>query len=102
VTVASFFEMLKVMVMCMTVLGIAWVVALSLPKSRLRTVLTEICSWAFLVFCGVYAVSPIDILPEAALGPFGFFDDLGAVFLGYQSFQSAMKARRERQLDYFD
>lgn len=89
--------MLQTLMFCLTLLGIAWVVALSLPKSRLRTVLTEITSWAFLVFCAFYAVSPIDILPEAALGPFGFFDDLGAVFLGYQSFQSAMQARRERQ-----
>lgn len=93
---------MQTLLVCLTVLGIAWVVALSLPKSRLRTVLTEITSWAFLVFCAFYALSPIDIVPEAALGPFGFIDDIGAVFLGYQSFQSAMKARRERQLDYFD
>lgn len=99
---ASFFDMLKTMMMCMTLLGIAWVVALSLPKSRMRTVLTEICSWAFLVFCAVYTVSPIDIIPEAALGPVGLVDDLGSVYLGYQAYRSAMAARRERQLDYFD
>ena len=99
---ASFFDMLKTLMMCMTMLGIAWVVALSLPKSRLRTVLTEICSWAFLLFCTFYTISPLDIIPEAALGPVGLVDDIGAVFLGYQSFLSAMKARRERQLDYFD
>ena len=98
----SFFDMLKTGMLCMTLLGIAWMVSLSLPKSRLRAVLSEITSWAFLLFCGVYAISPIDILPEAVLGPFGFFDDLGAVYLGYQSFQSAMQARRERPLDYFD
>lgn len=97
---ASFFDMLKMMMMCGTLLGIAAVVALSLPKSRLRTVLTEVCSWAFMVFCGFYAVSPIDILPEAVLGPFGYFDDLGAVYLGYQSLQSALASRRERQLDF--
>lgn len=99
---ASFFSMMQTLMMCLTVLGIAWVVSLSLPKSRLRTVLTEITSWAFLIFCGFYAVSPIDVIPEAALGPFGLLDDAGAVFLGYRSFQSAMQARRERQLDYFD
>lgn len=93
----SFFQMLQTLMFCLTLLGIAWVVALSLPKSRLRAVLTEITSWAFLLFCGFYAVSPIDILPEAALGPFGFVDDLGAVFLGYQSFKSAMGAREERK-----
>ena len=94
---ASFFDMLKVLVMCMTLLGIAWVVALSLPKSRLRNVLTEICGWAFLVFCAVYAVSPIDLMPEVAFGPFGLIDDAGALFFGYQGFQSAMAARRERE-----
>ena len=99
---SNFFEVIKLLIFCGTLLAIAFMTALSLPKSRFRTVLTEICSWAFLLFCGIYAISPIDILPEAALGPFGLFDDLGAVFLGYQSFQSAMRARRERQLDYFD
>lgn|SRR5487761_1174193 len=95
--VSSFFQMLQTLLVCLTVLGLAWVVALSLPKSRARTVLTEVVSWGFLAFCTAYTVSPLDILPEAVLGPFGFVDDLGAVFLGYQSFQSAMQARRERQ-----
>jgi uncharacterized membrane protein YkvA (DUF1232 family) len=27
----------------------------------------------------VYLVSPVDVLPEAALGPFGLVDDLGVV-----------------------
>jgi uncharacterized membrane protein YkvA (DUF1232 family) len=68
----------------------------------LRTVLSEICSWAFLALCTFYAVSPIDVVPEALFGPFGFVDDLGAIFLGYQSLKSALQARRERKLDYFD
>lgn len=93
----SFFQMLQTLMFCLTLLGIAWVVALSLPKSRLRTVLTEITSWAFLLFTILYCASPLDLVPEAALGPFGLLDDAGAVFLGYQSFQSAMQARRERQ-----
>ena len=89
--------MLQTLMFCLTLLGIAWIVALSLPKSKARAVINEVVSWAFLAFCAFYAVSPIDILPEAVLGPFGFIDDLGSVFLGYQAYQSAMQARRERQ-----
>ncbi|HVX09878.1 MAG TPA: YkvA family protein [Pirellulales bacterium] len=93
----SFFDMLKTLMTCLTVLGIAWVVALSLPKSKARAVINEVVSWAFLAFCAFYAISPIDVLPEAVLGPFGFIDDLGSVFLGYQGFKSAMSAREERK-----
>ncbi|HVX12074.1 MAG TPA: YkvA family protein [Pirellulales bacterium] len=98
---ASFFQMLSVLMMCCTLLGIAWVVALSLPKSRLRTLLSEILSWAFVVGCALFVVSPVDLAPEAFLGPFGFVDDAGAVFLGYQSFKSAMQLRRERHESEF-
>jgi len=93
----SIAQIVSTFVFCGTVLAIAAVVALSLPKSRLRAVLTEFCGWAFMALCAVWAISPVDLFPEAALGPFGLVDDLGAVFLGWQSSKAAMKARQERQ-----
>ena len=87
---------LKVGLVCGTFLVTLWVIAMSMPKSRLRSVMTELTSWAFLVFCVCWGISPIDAIPDVFF-PIGFADDLGAVFLGYQSYQSAMQARRERQ-----
>ena|SRR5581483_3027016 len=91
------FSFLRMGLLCGTVLAIAFVVALSLPKSKMQTVLSETCCWAAIAFCGFYAVSPVDILPELALGPLGFLDDLGALFLGWQAYKSAMQSREERK-----
>jgi uncharacterized membrane protein YkvA (DUF1232 family) len=99
---AAFFRMMSNLIWAGMMFGVASVVALSLPKSRLRTVLTEILGYGFVAFSAFYCVSPIDILPEAALGPFGYLDDLGALYGGYVAWQSAMKARRERQLEFSD
>lgn len=91
------FGFLNTALMCGTMLGIAFMVALSLPQSRMRSVVVEICSWAAVVFCGVYAISPIDVVPEVLLGPLGLIDDLGALFLGWQAFRAAKQTRLERQ-----
>jgi uncharacterized membrane protein YkvA (DUF1232 family) len=34
----------------------------------------------------LYILSPIDLIPEAALGPLGVFDDIGILLLGMESF----------------
>lgn len=91
------FGFLNTALLCATILGITFMVALSMPQSRMRAVVVEICSWAAVVFCGIYALSPLDIVPEALLGPFGLVDDLGALFLGWQAFKGAKQARTERQ-----
>ena len=87
------FEMIKLMMLCGTVVVIAFVVLLAMPKSELRSVLMPIVGWAMAIFCGFYAISPIDILPEAVLGPFGLIDDIGAVIVGISSAKAAMKAK---------
>lgn len=93
---AEFFSFMRTGLICATILGIAFMIALSLPKSKLQTIMMEVCSWAGMVLCGVYAVSPVDVLPEAALGPFGFIDDLGVVFMGWRAFVTAMSSREDR------
>jgi len=96
----GFFGAVKLGIVCMTVLAVLWGVGMSLPKSRLRSYMTEITSWAFLAFCILYGVSPLDIVPDVFF-PVGFIDDAGALFGGFQAYRSAMDARRERQLlDY--
>ena len=86
-------EMIKLMMLCGTVVVIAFVVLLAMPKSELRSVLMPIVGWAMAIFCGFYAISPIDIMPEALLGPFGLIDDIGAVIVGISSAKAAMKAK---------
>ena len=87
------FEMIKLMMLCGTVVVIAFVVLLAMPKSELRSVLMPIVGWAMAIFCGFYAISPIDIMPEAVLGPFGLIDDIGAVVVGINAAKMAMRAK---------
>lgn len=94
---SQFFEFLTVMLGCGTIFAIVSVIALSLPQSRFRTVLNEVLGWAFAVLCGFYCLSPVDVMPEAVLGPFGFIDDAGAIFLGYQKIKDSLKLRQMRR-----
>jgi uncharacterized membrane protein YkvA (DUF1232 family) len=94
---ASFFGFLSVAMTCATIFGIASVIALSLPKSKLRTVLNEVLCWAAVVLAGLYVTSPVDLFPEAAFGPIGYVDDLGAGFIAWTKFKDAMKLRKQRR-----
>ena len=78
------FEMIKLMMLCGTGVVIAFVVLLAMPKSELRSVLMPIVGWAMAIFCGFYAISPIDILPEAVLGPFGLIEISGRSLSGFR------------------
>lgn len=94
---SEFFEFLRMMLKCGTLFAIVSVIALSLPESRFRTVLNEILGWGFAVLCGVYCLSPVDLIPEAVAGPFGLIDDAGAVFLGYHKIKDSLKLRQLRR-----
>ena len=89
----EFFHMISTFIWAATLFGVASVVALSLPKSRLRTVLSEFLGYAFMGLCAIYCISPIDLFPEAIAGPFGYIDDLGAVYAGYCGWQSGQIPR---------
>lgn len=69
-------------------------VLLAMPQSKLRDFLMPIVGGAFALFCGVYAVSPVDVMPEAILGPFGLFDDAVAVVAGVSSAVAASRAAK--------
>jgi hypothetical protein len=81
---------IQMLILCGTGLGVAFFVLLALPKSQLRGFLLPIVGWVVAIFCGVYCISPIDIMPEAVLGPFGFIDDAGAVVAGIAAACTAM------------
>jgi uncharacterized membrane protein YkvA (DUF1232 family) len=92
----SFFGMLSMLALCGTILALAMMVLVSLPSSPLRDLLVQVVGWLFAVFCAIYCISPIDILPEAFLGPFGLFDDVGAAVVGIGSAMTAWKAGKSR------
>lgn len=75
---------------------LALVALAHLPRSPLRAVLTQLCGWGMAAVCGAYALSPIDVVPEVFLGPFGLIDDIFAVLFGIMSARSAIQASKER------
>lgn len=83
-------EIMKMMLICGTVLGIGFVILLALPQSKLRDFLLPIFGWCIALFCAFYAISPFDVLPEAFLGPFGYIEDIGAVATGIAAARMAM------------
>ena len=85
---------IQTMMVCGTMLGLAFFVLLSMPQSQLRAFLLPIVGWGVAIFCGIYCISPVDIMPEALLGPFGLVDDLGAAAAGLAAAGIAMTSRR--------
>ncbi len=86
---------IRLLILCGTMLGLSSVVLLAMPKCRLRAVLMQVVGWAVVVFCVIYGISPFDIAPEAVLGPFGLIDDLGAVAVAIGAGSAALQAGRE-------
>ncbi len=93
----SLLFMISTMLVCGTILAATFAVLLSLPQSKLRDFLMPIIGWCVAIFCGIYCISPIDIVPEAVLGPFGLIDDLGALVTGIAAARIAMKKAKEER-----
>jgi uncharacterized membrane protein YkvA (DUF1232 family) len=89
---SGFFDVIRLLVGCGTLLALALMVLVALPQSKLRDVFIQIVGWVFAIFCGIYCISPVDIVPEALLGPFGLIDDAGALVVGIASAAAAWKA----------
>jgi uncharacterized membrane protein YkvA (DUF1232 family) len=96
---SSVFGIIGLVIKCGTVLLLAFAVLLAMPKSKLRAVLMQIVGWAVVAFCIVYGISPVDVLPEALLGPLGLIDDLGAIAVAVGAGSMALKAGRELKED---
>lgn len=87
-------ELLKVMVVCLTVamivLPVAFLIALSLPhNSELRRMVMKACYWAVALLAVGYFAMPLDVVPDV-LFPVGFADDLIALGLGFVAARKAM------------
>ena len=94
----SFLGFIQALLYCGTGLVVAVLVLLALPQCQLRAFLLPIVCWGLAIFCGIYCISPVDLAPEALLGPFGLVDDLGAMVAGVAAASTAMKSRRSSTL----
>lgn len=77
-------------------LGVVFLVLLSLPKSRLRSVVLEIGGWFTTAGAAASVISPIDFIPDV-VPVLGWGDDVMAIFVGIVAFLFALHERRTRQ-----
>lgn len=89
----EFLSLLKLVLGLGTLIILAFFIMLSIPQSQLPRVCGTASNWLLAAFCAIYAISPIDILPEALLGPFGLFDDAVAIVVGVKAGVAAWRAR---------
>ena len=89
-------ELLRLLVIVGGLLVMTFMILLALPQCRLREILMPFVAWGFVALCGLYAVSPVDVMPEILLGPFGLVDDLGAVVLGVGTAISTVQAQKRK------
>lgn len=89
---STLMNLLNNAMLCMTVLVIAFMIVLAMPQSQMREVVKN---GLLAVACVIYVLSPIDFIPEIALGPLGVVDDIGAVVVGVIAAKKALKESRE-------
>ena len=93
----TFLGLISVIAICGSALTLTMLILVSLPQSPLRAALVQVFGWVFAAFCLIYFVSPVDVLPEAILGPFfGLFDDAAAVIAGVTSARAAWRAGKDK------
>ena len=88
-------ETIKLLMTCFTLIVIALGILLAMPKSELRAFLLPIVGWVFAVFCGIYCISPVDLVPEIIAGPVGLIDDVGFAIAGFAAARAAMNANAD-------
>jgi len=92
----SLFGTIQLIIFCGTMLGVTFAVLLSLPESKLRDFLIPIFGWSVAIFLGLYCISPIDIVPEALLGPIGLIDDVAALATGIAAARVAVRRTKNK------
>lgn len=84
------FSTIRLIAVLVVVLLLGFGVLLALPHSRLKEIVQPFVGWAIAALSVAYIVSPLDVLPEMVLGPFGLVDDLAALAVAIASAVAAM------------
>jgi uncharacterized membrane protein YkvA (DUF1232 family) len=91
----TFFGLLSVMAICLSLLIAMVIVVAHLPNSPVRTFLVQVCGWATTALCGAAILSPIDPIPDVFF-PLGFADDLIFAFIAWKSAKAAWNAGKSK------
>lgn len=91
----NFSTVLFTLVICASVIIVAFLALLALPQSRLRSMLLELCGWGTASAAAVSIVSPIDPIPDF-IPVLGQMDDIAALIVGLLSVAFAIYQRRSR------
>jgi len=94
---AAFFEFMKVLVGCGTILSLTMLVLLALPQSKLRLVGLELTKWVMAFGLLIMIPSPVDVVPDVA-PPFTYVDDIGYLVAAIAAIKSARSDGRKRKL----
>lgn len=97
----GFLGLMKLGAVSATVLILAAMVLLSLPKSRLRAVVLKLAGYGIALFSAIYVVSPIDGIPDV-IPVVGWIDDAGAIVGGIGGLLVARKAKHELEEGFDD
>lgn len=105
---SEFFSFLKITVLVIGIVLIAFMALIAWPDSRLRGFFLQVAGWlinGIAALCLIYVISPLDIVPDA-IPLAGQIDDLGALVLmvgslvtGYKSIQAGRKSLQSRSMD---
>lgn len=96
----SFLDAFKVISVVAIISGavifLAFLILLSLPRSRLRAVMLEVVSWISMGLSAFYVCSPVDLIPDP-IPVIGVCDDAVVGAGGFFSLLTAIRSRRERK-----
>lgn len=92
---SSLIGLIEFILGCITLLGVAFLVTLALPDSPTKQFATQVIGWGIALACGLWVVSPVDLIPEALLGPIGVLDDVGVLLLGIGGVMAAKRAGKD-------
>jgi len=84
--------LLVVLLVIFAIIGVLAVVALIVVIVRFRPPLTAI---AAVVGALIYGASPIDLIPEAVVGPIGALDDIGIIAAAIGFMVTQIRKRRD-------
>lgn len=92
---AEFVSLLKTVVICGTLFFMTFVVLLSLPKSRMRSVCLEMAKYVIAGGLVLLTISPVDVLPDV-VPLVGWADDLGYIIGAVAAVRSGLHERKVR------